>query len=419
LDIAIIGSGIAGMTCGYLLSPDHQISLFEKNDRLGGHTHTHEIRTASGTYKVDTGFIVFNDRNYPNFNKLMDQLHVLSLPTEMSFSVKVEKSGLEYNGSTINTLFCQRRNFLRPSFYKMISDILRFNKQATHFYLEKKHLEKNDLTIEGFLKEHNYSESFIENYILPMGAAIWSASREEMRRFPLNFFIRFFNHHGLLQIENRPQWRVVQGGSSSYIPSLTKNFKDKISLNSKIHSITRIADKVHIEFEDEPKRRVFDQVIFACHADEAMALLADPSPREKEVIAAFSYRPNDVTLHTDESVLPLKKRGYASWNYFLPKVETERVAVSYNMNILQRIRSPETFIVSLNMDESIRPEKILKKIQYSHPVYNQAAIEAQEKWPLVSGVNLTHFCGAYWGNGFHEDGVSSALRVAKSFGIEL
>lgn len=415
MKIAIIGSGISGMTCGHILSQKHDVELFEAAPRLGGHTHTHEVETNSGQYLIDTGFIVHNDRNYPNFVKLMNSLDVKTKDSFMSFSVKVEENGLEYNGTSINSLFCQRKNILRPSFYRMIKDILRFNQEATSYYVLNKDGSPDDMSLETYLKKNKYSSEFTEHYIMPMGAAIWSASREEMRQFPFHFFVRFFHHHGMLTVSDRPQWRVLSEGSSSYIPKLTANFADKIRLNSPIHTVKRKEHGVVLN-----GHKHFDHVIFACHANQALKMLEDPSKQELNVMGAFAYRPNDVILHTDVSVLPKSEAGHASWNYYLPKVQLDRVAVTYHMNILQGLKSPENFLVSLNMDHLIDPKKVIKKIPYAHPVYNQAAVVAQGQWGLVSNLEArTHFCGAYWGNGFHEDGVKSALNVTSTFGLGL
>jgi predicted NAD/FAD-binding protein len=413
LKIAVIGSGISGLVSAHVLAEKHEVHLFEAENRLGGHTHTHEVEVASGKYNVDTGFIVHNDRNYPNFVKLMNKLDIETQPSFMSFSVKVEENGLEYNGTSVNSLFCQRRNFLNLSFYKMIQDIFRFNKEATKYFLAHKEEAPDQMTLEEYLEKNNYSKEFTEHYIMPMGAAIWSASREEMKKFPLHFFVRFFHHHGMLTVDDRPKWRVLKGGSKSYIPKITANFSQNIHLNHPITSVRRTSEKVILNENLE-----FDQVIFACHANQAMNILKDPTEHEKNIVGAFSYRPNDVILHTDTSVLPKSKLGHASWNYYLPKVQLERVAVTYHMNILQGLTAPETFLVSLNMDHLIDPKKVIKKIPYTHPVYNKEAMAAQKLWDKVSMISSrTHFCGAYWGNGFHEDGVKSALNVTNLFGM--
>lgn len=422
MKIAIIGSGISGLTCGHLLSPHHDIHLFEADSRLGGHTNTIDVSVASGQYSVDTGFIVFNDKNYPLFTKLMTSLEVPSKPSHMSFSVKSEKTGLEYNGTSLNSLFCQRMNLLKPSFYRMVKDILRFNKEATEYYLKDLKNQSHDLkTLEDYLHEHNYSEEFIENYIIPMGAALWSASREEMRRFPLKFFVRFFHHHGMLSVDDRPQWKVITGGSNSYIPKITHSFKHKIHLSTPVTSVNRDENGVEIVIKKGQEHLAvhFDQVIFACHADQTLKMLTTPTYKEKEILSAFAYRPNDVLLHTDTSILPKSKLGVASWNYYLPKVERASVAVTYNMNILQGIKSPETFLVSLNMNHLIDPKKIIKAIPYSHPIFDLNASNAQNRWEEISGKDRLHFCGAYWGNGFHEDGVRSAVSVSGMLGGRL
>ena len=415
MKIAVIGSGISGLVAAHVLARKHEVHLFESEDRLGGHTHTHAIEVASGTYQVDTGFIVHNDRNYPNFVKLMNQLGVETQDSFMSFSVKVEENGLEYNGTNIDSLFCQRKNFFNPKFLRMIKDILRFNKEATQYFIDHKEEAPDKMTLEDYLLKNRYSKEFMEYYIMPMGAAIWSASREEMRQFPLHFFVRFFHHHGMLTVDQRPQWKVLKGGSKTYIPKMIENFRQNIHLSTPVQSVKRQDNNVILNEE-----LTFDHVVFACHANQALKILKDPSEQELKVMQGFSYRPNDILLHTDINVLPKSPKGHASWNYYLPKVQQDRVAVTYHMNILQGIKAPETFLVSLNMDHLIDPKKIIKKIKYSHPVYNQSAVESQKQWSTISHLDSkTHFCGAYWGNGFHEDGVKSALKVAETFGLSL
>lgn len=416
MKIAVVGSGVSGLTSGHLLASQHEVHLFEAITRLGGHTDTHEIEVASGKYNVDTGFIVHNDRNYPNFIKLMKKFNIETQPSEMSFSVKVERTGLEYNGNTINSLFCQRRNLVNPSFYLMLYDIMRFNSQATKYYLENPDKE-DGTTLEEYLRLHKYGEEFTECYILPMVAAIWSASRDEIRKFPLSFFVRFFHNHGLFTLNDRPQWRVLKGGSKTYIPHFISNFKDNIHLNTPVLEVKRNEKTVSVTTAKGTSE--FDHVIFASHANQTMKMLVDATPLEKEVMAGFDYRPNDVILHTDTSILPRTELGHASWNYYLPKNERERLALTYHMNILQGIKSPEKFLVSLNMDDMIDPKKIIKKISYHHPVYTLSAIKSQKRWDSISGKDRIHFCGAYWGNGFHEDGVKSGVAVAAHFGITL
>jgi predicted NAD/FAD-binding protein len=292
-----------------------------------------------------------------------------------------------------------------------------FNKHATRYYLENRYLESSELmTIERFAKEKNYGKEFIEHYLIPMGAALWSASREEMRKFPLNFFVRFFHHHGMLTVDGRPQWLVIKGGSNSYIPKLTASYADKIHLSCEVTKVVRNVDGVEVFVNGDSLK--FDQVVLATHADQTLSLIENPSPLEKEILGSFSYRPNDVLLHTDTSILPKSKLGWASWNYYVPKVERERVAVTYDMNILQSIDAPVTFLVSLNMDDLIDPAKVLKRIPYSHPVFDLKASNAQSSWDKISGKDRLHFAGAYWGNGFHEDGTRSAYQVAQMIGVK-
>lgn len=416
MKVAIVGSGISGMTCGhYLAENQHEVHLFEADERLGGHTHTHEIEVASGKYNVDTGFIVHNTKNYPNFLKLMAKIGVATQESTMSFSVKAENPDLEYNGTTMNALFAQRRNLFRPSFHRMIRDILRFNKEATNYYQKIKDAIFEEKTLEEYLRSNRYSQEFTEHYIMPMGAAIWSASRAEMRHFPLNYFVRFFHHHGLLQVNDRPKWRTLVNGSKSYIPKLTDNFKQNIHLNSPVQSVRR--KHKGVEVVTGGRTLEFDQVIFASHADQTMKILETPTHEETMIMKGFAYRPNDIILHTDTSVLPKRRLAHAAWNYYLPKSMRERVAVTYHMNILQNLPAPEKFLVSLNMDEFIDPKKIIKMIPYSHPVYDVNSVTSQQRWGDISGKDRIHFCGAYWGNGFHEDGVKSAVKVMEKFGI--
>lgn len=417
MKVAVVGSGISGLVCAYHLSPNAEIHVFEAGDHIGGHTNTLDVTVPSGAYAVDTGFIVFNDRTYPRFIRLMNNLGVVSQPSSMSFSVKVESNGLEYNGTSLNSLFAQRSNIFRPSFHKMIMDILRFNREAPRVLEES----SNDMSLENYLRENNYSPAFMDHYIIPMGAAIWSAGVAIMRQFPIKYFVRFFKNHGMLSVNDRPLWRVIKNGSRSYIPALTRPFKDRLHLNAPVRSVTRDAQGVKLAIERHGKYEEsrFDRVILAGHADQMLSLLSDATSSEREVLSAFPYQTNSTVLHTDTRVMPTRRRAWASWNYLVPNRACDRVAVTYNMNILQTINSPETFLVSLNMDERIDSAHVLKKITYHHPIYSADAVAAQQKWEMISGVNNTHYCGAYWGYGFHEDGVASAERVCEQFGMKL
>lgn len=409
--VAVIGTGISGMLAAYLLAPEHDLTVFEAADYIGGHTHTHQVEMDGKPYAVDTGFIVYNDWTYPNFIKLMAKLGVESQPSSMSFSVKCEKTGLEYNGTSLNSLFAQRVNFLRPSFYLMIRDILRFNRESVSIL----DTGNESMTLGDYLRENGYSKQFAEHYIIPMGSAIWSAAPEDMLKFPLYYFVRFFKNHGMLSVNERPQWRVIRGGSSRYAAALTQGFRDRIRLNSPVQAVRRFPDGVEVTPKNG-KPEKFDKVIIAAHSDQALKMLADPSADEKKILGAMPYQENEAVLHTDSSLLPKRRLAWASWNYHLLASKQARVSVTYNMNILQTLDSPRPFCVTLNRTPDIDPAKILRRITYHHPVYNAGSIEAQKHHALINGVNRTYFCGAYWGYGFHEDGVKSALEVAKYFG---
>lgn len=418
MKIAIIGSGISGLGAAYLLSKQHDITVFEKEAIIGGHTATKEISYQGETHCIDTGFIVYNDWTYPNFIKLLNELKVETQPTQMSFSVKSELTGLEYAGSGFNSLFAQRKNLFSPKYINMLREIVRFNEQA------KQDLETgkvdSSITLKDYLDKNKYGELFRSHYLIPMGSAIWSATSDTMENFPLLFFVRFFKNHGLLNIKDRPQWRVLKGGSHAYLKPLTKRFEDKIFTDSHIRSVIRNHEGVRIIMKSGAEHH-FDQVVFACHSDQALDLLVDASEKEQKILGDILYQVNDVVMHTDTTLLPKNKRAWASWNYQLKnhglKNHPQHAVLTYNMNILQGLQSDTTFCVSLNTRESINSEKILGEYQYSHPVFTLESVAAAERWQEINGVNNTWFCGAYWANGFHEDGFTSALRVAKQLGI--
>lgn len=414
--IAIIGSGISGLTSAYLLSQKHDVTVFEKNDYMGGHTATVDITYQGEKQTIDTGFIVFNDRTYPNFLRLLSKINIGQQPTEMSFSVHNTQTGLEYNGHSLSTLFAQKRNLLRPKFWMLIRQILRFNKACKQAYAQNNY--DLELTLGDFLKANNFNDYFAQHYILPMGAAIWSSSLDEMQKFQFKFFVQFFNHHGLLNVADRPQWYVIPGGSKSYITPLIETFKDKVKINTHIKGITRIRDSVQITFADDSVK-TFDEIVFACHSDQALALLEDATDDEKQILGGIEYRANEVVLHTDISLLPQRKKAWASWNYQLSDNRSKPASVTYNMNILQGLQSEHTYCVTLNQTEEIAEKHIIRKYTYHHPVFNLKSIQAQRKRKKICGVNHTHFTGAYWYNGFHEDGVKSAVDVGKRFNCEL
>ena len=412
--IAVIGTGISGMVSAWLLTRGgHQVTAFEAGSHIGGHTNTVPIEHQGRLYPVDTGFIVYNDRTYPNFIRLLAHLGVPARPTTMSFSVRDDATGLEWNGNSLDTLFAQRRNLLRPAFWRMVRDILRFGREAP------KLLEGDDdrTTLGEYLDANRYSREFAEWYLFPMGGAIWSAPVGVMRAFPARFFVRFFHHHGMLTVNDRPQWRTVIGGSWSYVAPLVASFRQRIRLDSPVERITRDATGAVVRSRHGDER--FDAVVIAAHAPQALRLLADPTPAEREVIGAFRYQPNLAILHTDDSIMPRRRKAWAAWNYHRSADPTALVPVTYNMNILQGLDAPCQFLVTLNRETGIDPAKVLRRIQYQHPEYTVAAVAAQKRRGEVNGVNRTWFCGAYWGNGFHEDGVVSALAVAGDFGLEL
>ena len=410
MKIAIIGSGISGNTIAWHLHAQHEVTVFEADAHIGGHTHTHQIEAFGRQYNIDTGFIVYNDWTYPNFIEMLDQLGVETQTSHMSFSVHDERSGLEYNGTNLNSLFAQRLNLLRPSFLGMIKDILRFNKEAPALLNEA----EADMPFGEYLKSNHYGKNFIQHYVIPMGSAIWSASPEQMFAFPAKFFIRFFHNHGMLNVANRPEWRVIKGGSQAYVQKLSEPFKQNIQLNTPIESVSRSHDAVIVK----PKNKAaesFDWVFFACHSDQALALLADASKDEIAVLGAIPYQNNQIVLHTDINLMPKKKLAWAAWNYHLTEQPLNRAAVTYNMNILQSLESPEPFLVTLNHTAKINPKKIIKTLQYTHPVFTPAGVAAQLRHGEISGVNRTAYAGAYWRNGFHEDGVVSALKALEHF----
>ncbi len=406
--IAIIGSGIAGLTSAYYLSRRHDITVFETNDYIGGHTHTVEVDYDGEKSAIDTGFIVFNDRTYPNFIRLMKEISVQYQPTEMSFSVRNDAIGLEYNGNNLDSLFAQRKNIVNAAFLQMLYDIVRFNR------LVRKESSRMELkTIGEFLENRKFGKLFADNYLLPMVAAIWSMGLDEIRSFPLQFFTRFFENHGLLNIVNRPQWYSIIGGSSAYIAPLTASFRDAFRLSTPVLSLSRAADGIIVKTNRH--QETYDEVVIACHADEALKLLVDPSDHEREVLSSFHFTDNEVVLHTDRSRLPKANKAWASWNYRLNSDISSRATLTYNMNILQRLKKRHTYLVTMN--EEVARDKVLARFNYAHPVYNTAVINAQQQWHTISGIDHVHYCGAYWLNGFHEDGVNSALRVCQTLGV--
>ena len=413
MKLAIVGTGIAGMTAAHLLHGEHDLTIYEAGEYIGGHTNTVEVEREGMTYAVDTGFIVFNDWTYPNFIGLLDRLGVASQPSDMSFSVRCEETGLEYNGTSLNRLFAQRRNLLRPSFYRMIRDILRFNRESVGLLNEP----GPGPSLGAYLEQNRYSPPFIRNYIVPMAGAIWSAGPSTIWRYPARYLVQFFRNHGMLSVDARPTWRVIIGGSQRYVEKLVRPFRERIRLRSPVAAIIRDSHGVEVRSHDRAgasHTARFDGVVLACHSDQALALLADPSPLERDILGAIRYQANEAILHTDRSLLPRRRRAWAAWNYHLLPTPADRVLVTYHMNTLQRLRASCDFCVTLNRSDAIDPAQVLKRITYHHPVFTPEAIAAQQRHREINGQRRTWYCGAYWGFGFHEDGVKSAMMACES-----
>ncbi len=414
MKVAVIGTGIAGNVAAFKLSREHEVTVFEANDYIGGHTNTHDVEFDGRQYAIDTGFIVFNYRTYPEFTRLLKELDVEVQPTNMSFSVKHEVTGLEYNGNTVNSLFAQRSNLFRPSFLRMVRDILRFNREAVNSL----QCEDAELPLGDYLQKHGYGAEFRDHYIIPMGAAIWSTDARRMQSFPARFFIRFFHNHGLLTVNDRPLWHVIKGGSRAYLDPLIAPFKDRIRLDTPVRTIRRFQDHVEIE-TDRYGVEYFDAVFIATHTNEALRMLDDATAAEKGVLGAIPYQKNEAVLHTDASLLPKRRLAWAAWNYHILDQQTDRVSLTYNMNILQGIEAPVTFNVTLNNSSAIDPSSIIKRVEYEHPLFTPESVAAQARHAEINGTLRTWYCGAYWRNGFHEDGVVSALDAVEHFNEQI
>jgi predicted NAD/FAD-binding protein len=412
--IAIVGAGIAGLTCAHLLHRRYEITVFEAAHRPGGHTWTVDVETDRAVHRVDTGFVVFNDRNYPGFVRLLERLGVATQPSTMSFSVSDGKGEFEYNGASPNGLFARRSSLVRPSFHRMVRDLLRFNKEAPALI----GLNGSGPALLDFLEEGGYSREFVERLIVPQASAVWSTDPRDLRRFPASLLAEFFDNHGMFGFTGRPRWRAVSGGSSRYVELLTAPLRGRVRLSSPVARIVRFPDRVAV-MPEAGGLELFDEVIVATHSDQALAMLADPSAAEAEVLGAIPYQLNEVVLHTDASLLPRRRRAWASWNFHLQDEPAERTTVTYHMNRLQSLDAGRDYCVTLNRTEAIDPERVIGAGELAHPVFTHAALAAQRRWGEISGMRRTHYCGAYWGYGFHEDGVQSGLRVCERFGAAL
>jgi predicted NAD/FAD-binding protein len=407
--IAVVGSGVSGLVCAHLLAPRHDVVLLEAADRVGGHVHTVDVDGPGGRTAVDTGFIVFNRKTYPSFVRLLERLGVASQESDMSFSVRSDRRDLEYAGAGLATLYAQRRNLLSPRFHRMVLDLLRFYREARALLAEGPEVE-----LLGWLRERGYSEAFVEDHLLPMVGAVWSSSRDGARGFPARFLARFFDNHGFLNVSDRPAWLTVRGGSRAYVRAILDGFRGEVRTSCPVRSIRREERAVVIRAGDGAAER-FDHAIVACHADQALRVLEDPSPAEARLLSAFPYRANDVLLHDDAAVMPRLRRVWSSWNYHLDDEGRSGASVTYWMNRLQRLPGARQYFVTLNRAQAVRPDRVLRRLAYEHPVFTAQGVGAQARHEELVDARRTSYCGAYWRNGFHEDGVVSALRVCERF----
>ena len=405
-----MGAGVSGLVCAHLLHEHHEVTVFEANDYAGGHTNTVRVDTADETHQVDTGFIVLNDRTYPKFERVLAGLGVRTQPSDMSFSVS-DGADFEYNGSSLNGLFARRSNLARPSFHRMVRDLLRFNREAPRLV----GLNGSGPSLAQFLDDGAYSPEFVNRLIVPQASAVWSADPARMSEFPASMLAEFFANHGMFGLSGRPNWLTIEGGSARYVEAITRPFADRLHLSTPIRRVVRHPDWVELTPAGREAQR-FDEVILATHSNQALAMLTEPTQAEAEVLGAIPYQPNEVALHTDRSLLPNRRRAWASWNFHLDGQPSDRSTVTYHMNRLQSLRSTAEFCVTLNRTDDIDPDSVIRVLRYDHPLYTPAGLAAQRRWDEVSGVGRTHYCGAYWGYGFHEDGVASALRVCARFG---
>jgi predicted NAD/FAD-binding protein len=411
--IAIVGSGVSGLVAAHLLSPRHDVVLFEADARVGGHVHTVDVEGAGGITAVDTGFIVFNRRTYPSFVRLLDRLGVEVQESEMSFGVRSDARDLEYSGSGLRGLYAQPANAASPRFHRMVADIFRFFREARELLEEGPEVE-----LLPWLEARGYSRAFIEDHLLPMVGAVWSSSRQGVKGFPARFLARFFDNHGFLQVNDRPSWYTVKGGSRTYVQAILDGFRGEVRTSCPVLSLRREPRAVVVRSAGGSAER-FEHVILACHADQALRMLEDPSPAEQDLLSAFPYRANDVLLHEDEGVMPRRRRAWASWNYHLDDQASPGASVTYWMNRLQRLPGDRQYFVTLNRTAAVRPDRILRRFEYTHPVFTAAGVAAQARHPELLGHRRTSYCGAYWRNGFHEDGVVSALAACRGFEVSL
>ena len=409
--VAVIGGGVAGIVAAHLLQTTHAVTLLEQGDYLGGHTHTITLPEdgPDAQLGVDTGFIVFNEATYPRFIGFLDELQVASRPTEMSFGLACMQTGLVYAGNNLNGLFTQRTNLIRPEFYRFLLEIGRFSRQAT------RDLDgQGDLgTLEDYIRQHRFMPFMVEHYLNPMAAAIWSMPAGEAGAFPARPFLSFFRNHGLLSLRNRPRWRTVSGGSQRYVDAFVQRFDGTTRLGARVLEVRRAPDGVLVTTTEHGAER-FDQVVIATHADQALRLLADPSPEESRLLGAWHYTANETVLHTDLSVLPAQRRAWACWNFRREAGNDQPVFVTYAMNILQGLTTANQYLVTLNRPHPYQEGSVIARMIYHHPSYTNQSMATQPQLPTLNGINRTFFCGSYFGYGFHEDAVRSSYQAVAS-----
>lgn len=411
--IAIVGSGISGLICAHVLGPHHDVVLFEADSRFGGHSNTVMVTEDATTHSIDTGFIVHNDRNYPNLVRLFDELGMETVDSEMSFAVTDRQTGFTYRATNLNSVFADRKNLLRPTMWRMLADIVRFYRDG-NAYLNNPELP--DTSIGKFCDDRGYSDAFMDLHLIPMGAAVWSASPKTFDEFPARSLLYFLSNHGLLGVRDRPLWKTLAGGSRTYVEKILDLFGGEALRATPVQSIERSSDFVTVS--TEVQSREFDQVVLACHSDQALRLLSDPTAAESDVLGAMTYQPNTATLHTDSALMSPKRSAWAAWNYERLSGTEEAAPITYDLTSLQRLDTETHYFVSLNSEDRIDPSKVISSFAYAHPVFDAPAIKAQMRWSEISGHNRTHFCGAYWSYGFHEDGIKSGLRVCDALGTK-
>jgi predicted NAD/FAD-binding protein len=420
MKIAIVGAGVSGLVAAHVLHQHHDVTLFEANDYAGGHTHTVRVETDGGAWDVDTGFIVHNDRNYPQFRRLLDRLGVATQPSDMSFGVSDPRGDFEYSGASPNGLYAQRRHLVTPWFQRMVADLVRFNREARALLTDGRPPHAGP-SLRAWLEERRYSPAFVERLIVPQASAVWSADPRQLWSFPARFLMQFFDNHGMLGFRDRPNWRTIAGGSRRYVDAIAARLGERrVRLSTPVWAIARTDEHVELAFAMRAEPERFDHVVIATHSDQALELLADPSERERELLGAIAYQRNDVMLHTDRALLPRRRRAWASWNYHLLEGEAGRPTVTYHMNRLQALDADRELLVTLNRDDAVRAEHVLGRFRYEHPVFTAEGVAAQRRWHELDAVApRTSYCGAYWGWGFHEDGVVSALRATARLGGRL